>query len=47
MALQYLEALKALGGQPVDEVRDPGRVHALVEPLVRLHRARAITKPAG
>ena len=28
MTLQYLEALKALGAEPVDEVRDPDRVHA-------------------
>ena len=27
MALQYLEALKALGREPVDEVRHPDRVH--------------------
>ena len=33
MALQYLEALKALGSEPVHEVRHPDRVHPLVEPL--------------
>ena len=39
MTLQYLEALKALGAEPVDEVRHPDRVHALARAGRRVRRA--------
>ena len=39
MSLQYLEALKALGREPVDEVRHPDRVHPPARAVRRLRQA--------
>ena len=39
MALQYLEALKALGASPVHEVRHPDGVHAAHRAVRRVRRA--------
>ena len=48
MALQYLEALKALGSEPVDEVRHPDRVHPARRAARRAtsERGRGLTRRA-